>query len=239
MPFIRMGNDYPNVLLGGWEVTEEEMFFLTRLKMYEHEWSRLEKIAHPKKRLEWLSSRLIIKELLQISHKDRVESLNEESGRPYLSNRSHFISYTHSDRYSAAIACLDREVGIDIEYLKRKRNTETRTLFMNDKELSWYTSNQGMEAFILIWSAKETLYKIVSQRGISFREHISLDIQNVMVNQNGMLEGTVKKDDQLYHYLVHYAICPDFVLTYTVDSMPGFQSGAGAAAPVGFSTRDR
>lgn len=224
MPLIPLRSIIPKILLGVWEVVEEEMFFLTRLKMYEHEWCRLEKIVHPKKRLEWLSSRLIIKELLQISHDDRVESLNEESGRPYLSNRSHFISYTHSDRYSAAIACLDKEVGIDIEYLKRKRNPETRTLFMNDEEIAWYEANPEPENFILIWSAKETLYKIVSKRGISFRENIAVNVENFSTNQNGMLVGTVKKDDFLSKFTVHYEIYPEFVLTYTVSSVPAIQT---------------
>lgn len=218
MSFIPYDTNDTNIKLGIWEVEEGEMFFLTQLKMYEHEWCRLEKIMHPQKRLEWLSSRLIIKKLLRIEHDQRVESLNADNGKPYLSNNSHNISYSHSDKYSAAIASPAHEVGIDIEYLHRRRNLKTRFLFMNDDELKMFDHFQeDFRYFILIWSAKETLYKIISQRGISFKNHLSVQLNTDDLESRGEVTGRVLKEGLCRHYKIYYYLNDNFILTYTFD----------------------
>jgi 4'-phosphopantetheinyl transferase len=214
MPYIEHPSQIPDVSIGIWQIEEDEWYFLSRIKLYENEWKRLAKIAHPQKRLEWLSSRLCMKELLKIMDTTRVESLNANSGKPYLTNNPHHISYTHSTAYSAAIASPKWEVGIDIEYRKRKRNLRTRFLFMNEAELNFFQQNESFELFLLIWSAKETLYKIYGQ-GIAFKDNIHLQLKNFELKENGSFPAIVQKDDLYKEYEVHYAIYPEFLLTYT------------------------
>ena len=216
MSFIPLNSQIPHVSIGAWHIEEEEFYFLERVKLYENEWNRLGEIEHPQKRLEWLSSRLCLKELLKIRDLSRVESLSTQSGKPYLSTNSHFISYTHSTKYSAAIASTQCEVGIDLEYLKRKRNPKTRFLWMNDVELAYYEQHPDHQLFLLMWSAKETLYKIVGQ-GFAFKQNLALEMENFEMQRNGFLSATVKKDDFEKHYLISYQFCPEFVLTYTSD----------------------
>ena len=133
-----------------------------------------------------------MKELLKIVDNVRVESLNNTNGKPYLTNNSHYISYTHSNFYSAAIASLDAEVGIDIEYLKHKRNLRTRFLFMNESELAYFDENPLFELFLLIWSAKETIYKLYGQ-GVAFKDNILIDFEDFELSDNGILPIAVKK----------------------------------------------
>lgn len=219
MPFLHFETGDPNLVLGLWRLEENEIFFLTQLKLYEHEWQKLGTISHPQKRLEWLSSRLCLKEILKISHRDRIESLNQVSGKPYLSNNSHFISYSHSHKYAAAIASQKGEVGIDLEYLERKRNPKTRRLFMNEAELAYYEANPTQEVFLTIWSAKETLYKIVSQKGVSFKEHMFLQLDDYTFSSKGILPAKVIKDGVEKEYSIHYVCFPDFILTYGLDEV--------------------
>ncbi|TAE46563.1 MAG: 4'-phosphopantetheinyl transferase superfamily protein [Bacteroidetes bacterium] len=219
MPFLPLKSNLPDVKIGAWKIEEDELYFMERVKLYEHEWQRLAKIVHPEKRLEWLSSRLCLKELIKISNEERVESLNTETGKPYLSNNSHFISYTHSTGYAAAVASPRVEVGIDIEYLKRTRNQRTRFLFMNDEELDYFHANESFELFILIWSSKESLYKI-SGPGFAFKHNIALDFTNFQLRDNGKVTAYVHKDDIFRTYEVSYYIHPEFLLTYTCDSLP-------------------
>ena len=216
MPFISHESCIPEVAIGIWHIEEDELFFLERVKLYENEWKRLAGVVHPQKRLEWLSSRLCMKELLDITNNSRVESLNNDIGKPYLTNHSHNISYTHSTHYSAAIASRTLEVGIDIEYLKRRRNIKTRFLFMNEAELASYDQDPDFNRFILAWSAKETVYKLHG-RGVAFKDNIFLDLQKVDPKVNGILPATVKKDGLSKEYEVHYAVYPEFILTYCVD----------------------
>ena len=219
MPFIPLHSSIPNVTLGVWKIDEPEIFFLERVKLYENEWLRLSEISHPQKRLEWLSSRLCMKELLKLVDNVRVESLNNTNGKPYLTNNSNYISYTHSNFYSAAIASLDSEVGIDIEYLKNKRNLRTRFLFMNDAELAFFDSQPKFELFLLIWSAKETIYKLYGQ-GVAFKHNILIDFENFHFSDNGILPVVVQKDDLFREYEIHYSIQDEYLLTYGRDLLP-------------------
>lgn len=217
MPYITYDSLLPDTAIGLWRIEEDEDFFLERLNLFERELERLDAIKHPQKRLEWLSSRLCLKELLKIDQP--VESLNQWNGKPYLTDNSHQISYTHSGQYAAAIASSSGAVAIDIEARDKKRNPDTRRLFMNLEEKAIYEANPDEMLFLTVWSAKETLFKIVGQKGVSLRKHIALDIRNFGGRNNGILSGTVFKDDLEHVYHVYYEICSDFVLTYSNDGL--------------------
>jgi phosphopantetheinyl transferase len=164
---------------------------------------------------------LCLKELLKLNHK--VESLNQDSGKPYLTDNSHRISYTHSGNYAAAIASTVFDVAIDIEARGKNRNPATRRLFMNPAENSYFEEKRDMLFFLVLWSAKESLFKIVGRKGVSLRQHISIDLENFPTKPNGKLSGIVKKDDLEKSYDIQYAIHPEFVLTYIVDSLQEVQ----------------
>ncbi len=217
MPFLKYDTKSLDVSLGIWRLEEDEMFFHTRLKLYEHEWQQLANIKHPQKRLEWLSSRLCMKEILKISHTDRIESLSANNGKPYLSNNSHFICYTHSQKYAAAIASPTWEVGVDLEYMMRRRNLNTRHLFMNEPELDFYESNASNELFLIIWSTKETIYKLYSHKGLSFKDEIWVSVDELESGMKGSITCMVKKPDFCREYKTYYELFPDFVLTYGFD----------------------
>ena len=216
MPFYSLQPETPGVTLGIWRIVEEEDFFLSKLNIYENEARILSSISHPLKRLEWLSSRLCLKELLNIHHK--VESLNRHDGKPYLSDGSYHISYSHSNLVSGAIASTKAWVSIDLEDLTKKRNPETRNLFMCQNELDFFEhSGNDQKVFYLFWSAKETLYKIHPDRGLIFRENLILMPESTGLKQKGKLKGIIAKDGITREYEICYEFFPDFILTYTLD----------------------
>lgn len=217
MPYIPINSNCPDAMVGAWEIQEDELFFLTRLKLYENEWVKLASINHPQKRLEWLASRLCMKEILKINHTDRVESLSATNGKPYLSTHSHCISYTHSRKYAAAIASAETPVGIDIEDLGRRRNPRTSYLFMNEAEMDAYAADPQNELFILIWSAKESLYKVIGEQGLSFRQHVGLQLENFQLQEQGVVPALVTRDEVPQQYEVYYKLQNGFLLTYTVS----------------------
>ena len=216
MPFINLQSESPGVTLGIWRIVEDEEFFLSKLNIYENEARILSSISHPLKRLEWLSSRLCLKELLNIHHK--VESLNRVDGKPYLSDGSYHISYSHSNLVSGAIASTKAWVSIDLEDLTKTRNPETRKLFMGKDELDYFEQSfNNPKVFYLFWSAKETLYKIHPDRGLIFRENLILKPQGQELKQKGRLKGIINKDGVNREYEICYEFFPDFILTYTLD----------------------
>ena len=218
MPFLPIDTGHPNVFLGMWKTDEDEKFFLDQLNIYENEQAILDKIKHPVKRLEWLASRLCLKKILHISHK--VESLNEQTGKPFLSDHSHNISYSHSHLMAGAIASRETEVAIDIENMKKPRKLEARYLFMGSEELDVYDELNDSRLFFLIWSAKETLYKVHGQRGISFRENLLVRLNDEKLKPNGVVTGIIQQNGFRKEYEIRYKFFDDIVLTFTFDADP-------------------
>lgn len=215
MPFERISCEIPDTNIGLWRIDESEEYFLSELTLYSNEQRRLASIPHPKKRLEWLASRLCLKRLIE-PFDTIVESLNRSDGKPYLSTNSHHISYTHSFMLASAIASPRYEVAIDIEYRHRRRNKETAYLFLDADELNFFQSYPNNDLlFLVLWSAKETLYKAVGEKGTSLRYHIHFDLTNFTLHDNGILSGLVHKAELQQPYEVFYTIYPDFILTYT------------------------
>lgn len=222
MPIIQLEPADPDLSLALWHVEESETYFRERLNIYENEEAILAKISHPQKRLEWLSSRLCLKELLKIRH--RVESLNENTGKPYLSDHSFNISYSHSNLYSGAIASEVVPVSIDLEDLSKKRNPETARLFMHPQELAHYHSTGDLNVFFLIWSAKETLYKMYAKRGIAFKDNLLINPDLLPLQEAGIVPGILKTNEYTKTYPIHYHFFPGVLLTYTFGD--GLQAGA-------------
>lgn len=216
MPFIALPDIGDRFLLGMWKVEESESYFRSRLNIYENEERILASISHPQKRLEWLSSRLCLKELLQISHK--VESLNLPTGMPYLSDHSFHISYSHSNMYSGAIASEHFPVSMDLEDLSKSRNLKTRFLFMHPSELEYFDASTDMRAFFLIWSAKETLYKIYTKKGVVFKENLLINQERKPLGESGTVSGILKADGIEKIYTIYYRFFPGVLLTYTHDA---------------------
>ncbi len=215
MPFSQVHTEIPGLSMGLWRIQEDETFFVSRLNIYENEARILKSISHPQKRLEWLSSRLCLKELLNIHH--RVESLNREDGKPYLTDNSFHISYTHSNHISGAIAASNAWVSMDLEDLTKTRNPEARKLFCHKTELDLYDEINDIRLFYLLWSAKETLYKIHPRKGLVFKENLILDFVDRKLKPEGLIKGIIQIDGEAKEYEIQYKFFPDVVLTYTFD----------------------
>ena len=223
MPFLPYEHSHNGISIGMWKVEEPEDFFTERLNIYENEQKILESISHPFKRLEWLSSRLSLKTLLQIDYK--VESLNEKTGKPYLSDNSFNISYSHSNLYAGAIASNQACVSMDLEDRTKKRNPRTAPLFMNDKELDRFQSCGDLDIFFLTWSGKETLYKMYGSKGLGFKENLSIEIPRSELKPKGSVSGIINKDGFEKTYEIYYCYFPNILLTYTFDPVR-LQSGS-------------
>lgn len=213
MPFLPLDLNHPEISLAMWHVEENETYFRDRLNIYANEEEILTRISHPQKRLEWLSSRLCLKEMLEIRHP--VESLNENTGKPYLSDHSFNISYSHSNLFSGAIASARQPVSIDLEDLSKKRNTATSRLFMHPKELKFFQESNDIRNFFLIWSAKETLYKMYAKKGIAFKDNLKVNPEQAELQPSGIVSGIIEIDEYRKVYPIHYRFFPGVLLTYT------------------------
>jgi 4'-phosphopantetheinyl transferase len=94
-------------------------------------------------------------------------------GKPHLKDGKN-ISITHSYAFSAIIVS-DRSIGIDMEMQREKVITiaekflEPEFAFLDPTNL-----NEYMQKLIVLWGVKEAVYKMVSRKGLSFKQHIEV-----------------------------------------------------------------
>ncbi len=96
-----------------------------------------------------------------------------DDGKPHLKDGNH-ISITHSHHFTGIIVSRGDEVGIDIE----KQREKILRIAHKFTPLHEYRTLANTEAVIrkltIVWGAKESLYKIYEQNGLSFLKHIDV-----------------------------------------------------------------
>jgi phosphopantetheinyl transferase len=118
---------------------------------------------------------LSVRKLLQeINHTD-ADLYYDEFGKPHLKNKN-FVSISHSHEFSAIIIS-NQKVGIDIE-MQREKIIRIADKFVNTKELNRLkslNSKDYIKKLTVKWGAKEAIFKIRNESGISFKDHIQVN----------------------------------------------------------------
>lgn len=133
------------------------------------------KKLYPKRQLEYLASRFMLKQRFIIN--DEWPLVKNEFGKLYLTNHPIEFSLSHSDRYTG-YAFGNHEVGFDLQVYQNK---VLRILqkFLNEAELEILNQIQDSENFLrsatLLWSAKEAIYKSFGKKGLAFKHQILLN----------------------------------------------------------------
>ncbi len=114
-----------------------------------------------------------IRHLLHIAGYQDHDVTYDQDGKPHL-NDEHYISITHSFQFSGIIIS-KRPVGIDIEK-KREKILRIANRFTPLDEYRTLANNHAIiRKLSIVWGAKESIYKIMNIRGLSFLEHIYVD----------------------------------------------------------------
>lgn len=149
MPLYRDFSDEIATILV-WKYDETDNFSLEEL--LEPENAEKVKDYHPKKMLEVLMVRKMLKSLKpnsKILYQDR---------EPYLEPKDAEISITHSYPY-AAIAISKNKIGIDVEKFGSKI-LRVIDKFTYENERGFIPENHAETFYTIIWSVKESMYKI-------------------------------------------------------------------------------
>ncbi len=160
MPLYRdFSDDQATILL--WKYDEAED--LNPELLIEKE--NLEKVKdyHPTKLKETLLVRKILKSILP-DHK-----ILYDGRQPYLAPKDYEISVTHSFPF-AALAISKNKVGIDIEPFNKKIE-RIRHKFLQEEESGFIEKDKEVAYLTVIWSLKESLYKIHHSNYWSLKKH--------------------------------------------------------------------
>ena len=110
-------------------------------------------------------------------------------GKPLLFPATAYINHSHAGDYAVFIHHPSMWVGIDIEQ-QRPQLSRIFPRFCNEYELQWLGKNPSPEQLLLIWCAKEALYKAIGQKGTDFRTHLQIEPMENPENQ-GQLRAQI------------------------------------------------
>ncbi len=171
--------------------------------------SQVSKIKAISRVVEWLNTRVLLFELLG---EEKIISKHPD-GRPFLIDKSYKISISHTKDYVVILLSASHNVGIDIEMIS-DRVTRLYDKFISDNE--YINSDNEVVHQLLHWSAKETLFKIMKESEVDFKEHLRILPFDPL--EKGVFKAKEFKTIKQKEYCIHYEVFEDAVLTWTIDN---------------------
>ncbi|OCB76912.1 4'-phosphopantetheinyl transferase family protein [Flavobacterium crassostreae] len=158
---------------------------------------------------------LSVRKLLQEAGFNDLDLYYDAFGKPHLID-GNYISITHSHHFSAIIIS-DQTVGIDME-LQREKITRIADKFVSKefKYLDTKDPKKYIDQLTVIWGAKEAIFKIRNEKGISFKEHIevaSFDLEKKQTTANLRFQGLKQQ------YIIKYESIAGFGLVYAFEKI--------------------
>jgi len=193
-----------------WKNTEsmEELSHAVRLKdVCVHKMDKMKSEAHRK---AFLGVRMLMQE---IGYTD-YDLFYTPDGKPHLKD-GNTISITHSYAFSAIIVS-SGESGIDMEMQREKVVTiaekfmEPEFAYLDPTHMDTY-----MKMLIVIWGVKEAVYKMLSRKGLSFKQHIEV-LKFELADAQGSAQ--VKFEDIHAQYPFYFEEIEDFTLVYCLGN---------------------
>ena len=138
-----------NGQIGIWKIEESEDFFKNQLSISQEQSQVLDQ-KHPKRKMEWLASRYLVKQL------SNGQSCKKDAfGKPYFPNSPLKLSISHSGEF-AAVVTNSQTVGVDIQKIT-PRIRRIAPKFLGKEEQENLTEVHFLEKLHVIWGAKEAL----------------------------------------------------------------------------------
>ncbi|MFZ1528486.1 MAG: 4'-phosphopantetheinyl transferase superfamily protein [Ferruginibacter sp.] len=207
MPLVYQQNINVHTKLGVWHISENEDFFLNKVSLQNE-------VRHPRKRLQHLAGRLLLKELYEDFPLELIRIA--DTRKPFLETEQYHFSISHCDDYAAVIVSTDNRVGVDIEvpHTKIERVTHKYLSAAEIRLLHAHNSNR-VQNLTLGWSIKEALFKWYGNGEVDFIRHMT--INRLQQNEHLFLAACSFKKEQLWELDVHAMIFGGNVLAWVLS----------------------
>ena len=207
-----------------WEITESYDQLLQEVSLNEKSALRLQGMKSEMHQRGFLS----VRKLLQQAGLTDFDLYYDEMGKPHLNHHQH-ISITHSHQF-AAIIISNVAVGIDIELQRPKISTIANKFCDSEFHFLDPEKNEDyIRKLTVIWGAKEAIFKIQNEKGISFKNHIQVHSFELEDGQNSCkfhFEDS-EKDFVIYFEEIQSSDRQqknqNFTLVYAFENQPSFK----------------
>jgi 4'-phosphopantetheinyl transferase len=211
VPLFKKISPDPNSILAIWKIEESKEDLLLLIDERLHEISK-PKNVHDSVGKHWLASRAL---LLQLFDKQKVEVHKDMNNKPSLviDSKPYFIAITHSYEYAAVMISDIHEVGLDLERIDTRIGRVAHK-FINEEEQTYISkvSPEDLNQFqTIIWSAKETMYKIYGKKELDFKKH--MNVEAFKINQKN-IKGLVLKEEEEHQLELQIDNIDNYVLCY-------------------------
>ena len=150
---------------------------------------------------------LATRKLLTLENSD-YKITYDINGKPSL-NSIYNISISHSHEIAAVAISDNSKIGLDVQ-LNENKIFNIQDKFLNPTEKLNIGENPSLKILTMIWTSKESIYKAVGIKGISFSDNIKIEkvVEEDKIGIGYYINGTEKvKFDLKFFYVDEYTIC--------------------------------
>jgi 4'-phosphopantetheinyl transferase len=210
-----------DLLFGIWRMDEEPSDLLNSGVLSGRDVERVYSFQSIARKKEWICTRMLLSEMMPGQN---LSIDYDDTGKPHLRNtksekevsRFH-ISVSHTKNYVAVIVSEKYPVAIDIELI-HPRIEKIVHRFINEEELGFIPSENNLQHYFLIWSAKECLYKMYGRKELLFKEH--LHVHPFHFNIRGEMDASIRKNEIDKRIHLHYSFEKELLTVYAIDRNP-------------------
>ena len=200
-------------ILGIWKIEESKDDLLSLFdNCKEGLIAELNRFQNDKRKIEFLATRALIKELL--GYENMV--CYDENGKPSLVDNLLKISISHTLMYVSVIISPKMAVGVDIEQ-KRDKILRLSNRFLSKSELNNIDKKRELEHLLLHWSAKETMFKMMGETDVDFIE--SMHVLPFLPANEGEFFSFETKSKKKQKFNMKYIIHKDFILVWCTSTI--------------------
>ena len=150
---------------------------------------------------------LAIRKILALENSDYIITYDLD-GKPTL-NSEFNISISHSHKIAALVISNNLKFGMDVQF-KESKILNIQNKFLNEFEKLNIGRDPSIDILTMIWTSKESIYKAIGLKGISFSKNIQIDkfIEKDKIGEGYYINGIEKvKFDLKFFYLGEYIVC--------------------------------
>lgn len=211
MPLFKTINHNVSTTILIWKITETFSELLNEVQLNDKSKLRLNGMKSQLHQCAFLS----VRKLLQESGYSDFDLYYDEFGKPHLKDGNH-ISISHSHEFSTIIVS-NQIVGVDIE-MQREKIISIADKFVNLTELNRlqrFDKEDYIKKLTVKWGAKEAIFKIRNEKGISFKDHIQVNPFEIGDKETiAFLEIENTKQE----FTIYFEEIRNFTLVYTFEN---------------------
>jgi len=211
MPLYKTINFNSSTQILVWKITESYEELFSEIQLNEKSLLRLNAMKSQLHQRAFLS----VRKLLQQTGYSDFDLYYDQFGKPHLHDCKH-ISISHSHEFSTIIIS-DQKAGIDIE-MQRDKIIRIADKFVNNKD-SLRLGDTNIQDYIkkltVKWGAKEAIFKIRNEPGISFKDHIWVNSFEI---QDKKTTAILEMENIKQQFSIYFEEFEGFTLVYAFEN---------------------